>query len=252
MGKGFERISTGIKGFDELIGGGIPKGHKVLISGAPGTGKSIFCMQVLYNCAKKLGNVLYVTFEQKEEDVIKQMERFGWNIHDVSGKFRVVALDSGEPDVIEDLKKAVTIEKYDMVVVDSLASLVANPMDPSKMGPGFSFEQVVNTVVPMPMDAEIMNRIKVKLAIECVKDTNTTPLFISETVEGTPGYSRDTISEFLCDGVVLMHYLGVGSSEFRSMQVMKMRLTDHEKGTILFDIGKNGIELRKREEFVKR
>ncbi|MDD5148397.1 MAG: ATPase domain-containing protein, partial [Candidatus ainarchaeum sp.] len=46
-----ERIPTGIKGFDELIEGGLPKGSVTLVAGTPGTGKSIFCSQIAYNNA---------------------------------------------------------------------------------------------------------------------------------------------------------------------------------------------------------
>jgi len=44
-----ERIVTGIAGLDEILGGGIPKRNVVLLSGGPGTGKSIFGQQYLYN-----------------------------------------------------------------------------------------------------------------------------------------------------------------------------------------------------------
>ncbi|MEM4889958.1 MAG: ATPase domain-containing protein, partial [Thermosphaera sp.] len=42
-----ERIKTGIPGFDEILNGGIPKRNVVLLSGGPGTGKSIFSAQFL-------------------------------------------------------------------------------------------------------------------------------------------------------------------------------------------------------------
>ncbi|MBN1941181.1 MAG: hypothetical protein JW772_03285, partial [Candidatus Diapherotrites archaeon] len=72
-----------------------------------------------------------------------------------------------------------------------------------------------------------------------------TALLTSEKVEDAPGISRDTISEFLCDNILMLHYLGVGSVEFRSMRILKMRLSNHEKHVINYSISDKGIVLEK-------
>ena len=61
-----KRVATGLKGFDKLIEGGLPSGSLTLVSGNPGTGKSIFCMQTAFNIAKKGSAALYISFEQTE------------------------------------------------------------------------------------------------------------------------------------------------------------------------------------------
>jgi len=59
---------TGIKGFDELVQGGFPEGSSTLITGSPGTGKSIFGLQYIYNGAVKYKERgLYLTFEQRKK-----------------------------------------------------------------------------------------------------------------------------------------------------------------------------------------
>ena len=63
-----KRIETGIIGFDGLIKGGFPIASTVLLTGSPGTGKTIFGLQYLYNGALKFREKgLYVTFEQTED-----------------------------------------------------------------------------------------------------------------------------------------------------------------------------------------
>ena len=57
-----ERIATGIKGFDALVQGGLPKGSASLVAGAPGTGKTIFCLQALFNNALAGKNCLFFSF----------------------------------------------------------------------------------------------------------------------------------------------------------------------------------------------
>ena len=53
-----DRVKTGVSGFDELVEGGIPKGFNVLITGLPGTGKTIFGLQYLYTGLKNGENGL--------------------------------------------------------------------------------------------------------------------------------------------------------------------------------------------------
>ena len=71
-----ERLPTGIKGFDELVEGGLPSNYSVLVTGAPGTGKSIFALQTLYNNAVAGRSGLYVVFGGKSsENVLREEAR---------------------------------------------------------------------------------------------------------------------------------------------------------------------------------
>jgi archaellum biogenesis ATPase FlaH len=45
------RVATKIKGFDQLVEGGFPKGSSIMVRGSTGTGKTIFCLQYLYQGA---------------------------------------------------------------------------------------------------------------------------------------------------------------------------------------------------------
>ena len=78
---GVRRIRTGIKGFDKLIQGGFPEASTILLTGSPGTGKTIFGLQFLYNGAARFRDKgLYVTFEQTERALLEQANLFGWNL----------------------------------------------------------------------------------------------------------------------------------------------------------------------------
>ena len=60
-----KRIPAGISGFDELTGGGFPENFVILLAGTPGTGKSIFSLEYIYNGATKFNeNGAYITLEQ--------------------------------------------------------------------------------------------------------------------------------------------------------------------------------------------
>ena len=74
-------------------------------------------------------------------------------------------------------------------------------------------------------------------------------LLTSELYEEEKRLSADGISEFITDGVLVLHYLGVGSTQFRSMQIRKMRYSDHQKEYLSYAIQQSGIELKEEATF---
>ncbi|MEM0021069.1 MAG: KaiC domain-containing protein [Fervidicoccaceae archaeon] len=71
-----ERLSTGIKSFDELIEGGIPRGFFISIVGEPGTGKTIFSLHFAWEGIRSNDRVIYVTTEESRESIIAQARQF--------------------------------------------------------------------------------------------------------------------------------------------------------------------------------
>ena len=72
--KSFERIKTGIKEFDHMIGGGIVPGSLTLLGGAPGIGKSTLMLQIS-GALSKVGTVLYISGEESLSQVKSRAER---------------------------------------------------------------------------------------------------------------------------------------------------------------------------------
>lgn len=70
------RVSLGIKLLDDGLEGGVPKGNWVVITGEPGTGKSILCMHYAYAGLVAGDPVIYVTTEAEFRDVVRQARQF--------------------------------------------------------------------------------------------------------------------------------------------------------------------------------
>src|SRR3989338_2851254 len=73
-----EFVKTGIEGFDQLLEEGIPRSSSLLVAGGPGTGKTIFCLQLIANACRNGRKAIYISFEENEENLKKHMTDFGW------------------------------------------------------------------------------------------------------------------------------------------------------------------------------
>jgi len=235
-------MATGIKGFDNLIEGGLPEGSVTLVAGTPGTGKSIFCAEIAYNAAAKGKKCLYLDLEQKAEHLANQLADFGFNLSKTKGNLKIVAIDSSSPSIIENISNELSKAKYDVIVLDSIESII-NSSAVMEKDNKMSMEQISDCVLPTVTDHKSIGRLKLRKIFANLTDTNATIFIVGEKVEGAQGLSRDTISEFLCDNIISMNYFGVGAVDFRSLQIRKMRRSEHEKGFVLFKISETGVSI---------
>ena len=74
---------TDIPGVDKILGNqGIPRGHSILISGGPGSGKTTFAIQFLYKGITEHSEPgLYITLDENPEDIKKNMSKYGWDLY---------------------------------------------------------------------------------------------------------------------------------------------------------------------------
>src|SRR5581483_6191504 len=79
-----ERISTGIEGLDDILGGGLPRGHLYLIEGDPGTGKTTLALQFLMAGAHNNEPALYVTLSESESELMTVAKSHNWSLKGVS------------------------------------------------------------------------------------------------------------------------------------------------------------------------
>jgi circadian clock protein KaiC len=77
-------VKTGIKGLDELLSGGIPRGNIVLLEGTAGTGKTTLGVEFIYRGIVESGEPgLVVLFEVSPEKVARDAAGFGWNLSEL-------------------------------------------------------------------------------------------------------------------------------------------------------------------------
>jgi KaiC/GvpD/RAD55 family RecA-like ATPase len=129
------RLPTYVSGFDEALGGGIPEGHIVLISGGPGTMKTSLAYSIMHNNAVRNGHLgLYISLEQSRESLLAHVRGLGMERGEDGDGVSILDLatlrkrmDSGE-QVWQDFFKMYTqsIKRsfdYDILALDSLDAL---------------------------------------------------------------------------------------------------------------------------------
>ncbi len=240
-----ERIPLGVKNFDRLIEGGLPKGTATLLSGAPGTGKTIFCLQALYYNAQQGKNCLFVSFEQPAEQIKEQMKQFGWNHDSVASRFKLLATDYSDPSFFGQLMNEVKTRAFDVIAIDSLASVILDPFEVFG-SPEFGIAKMLKTATALPIDAHTLSRLKAKKIIEAVKGSGATSLLIGEAPKGAidGGYSQDRVSDFLCDAVIVLSHNPTMGPANRTLTLEKMRLTRIDDLIHPIQITPTGIEIR--------
>lgn len=236
------RIKTGIEGLDNLIDGGFPKGSFAVVTGGPGTGKTIFALQFLANGAQKYDEKgLFITVEQSAEDVVSQAKQFGWDFNQLenNGKIKIVSLIGKMPfeeSTMQEIKNFIQENHYDRIVFDSVTSLLNAP---------FSKYSIVDHADRglQPHALSEMSRANVTNFIDFIKKQGITTVGISQKLEGMPGNTIDNVSEFKADGLLVLNSTTVGKNVNRTIQVKKMRKTKIDAIPRNFDFTDNGILL---------
>ena len=125
-----ELTKTGIDGLDEILNGGIVKYSTTLVSGNPGSGKSVLGLEYIYNGVELFDERgIYLSFEENAKDLRQAAESLGfenWQTHVDNGDIKVydkqVLLRENEFSAsLELLLEELSTGNYDRLVLDSLS-----------------------------------------------------------------------------------------------------------------------------------
>lgn len=242
-----KRVPTAIKGFDELIQGGLPEGAVTLLIGTPGTGKTLFTLEYAHNGAVKFKEKsLYITLEQSLDDIREQARQIGLDLKtaEKAGTLTLmhIPIHSFNTESINEIKKEVQKKGIKRLVIDSLSTLSVNApvYTPIK---DIALRDIMNYKAffsPPVLGDFVVKRFIYGFLYE-VKQLGCTTLVTSEAPEKGEFLSRDTVSEFIADGILLLNFEAMGGEFSRSLLVRKMRGTKADEDIHPLEITDKGI-----------
>ena len=210
------RVRTHIPGLDEILYGGIPERNIVLVSGGPGTGKSIMGKQFLYNGLIRGEPGVFVALEEHPVAVRRSFAHFGWDIakYERDGSFAIVdAFTAG-------IGSAAQREKYLVKDVDNVNSLME--VLRQAIRDTNAKRVVIDSVSTLYLNKPPMARHIVMLLKRVVSGLGNTALFISQVSAGERGFGGPGV-EHAVDGIIRLDLDEVQGDLYRSIMVWKMR-----------------------------
>lgn len=227
-----ERVKTGVKGLDEMLGGGFLRDTANLIEGAPGTGKTTLGMQFIYNGIVQADEPgLIITFEEFPQQYYRDAAAFGWDFKELEKK-GLLKIIMTSPEVsrmdIESVGGMIETCIAQMgarrVVVDSMTHFTRLTQDPIELrGVEFNF----------------INALKREGLTSIL--TRESPVLLGES-------PQDDNLGFVVDSYLMLRYVEIESAIRKALLVLKMRGSDHAKDIRQFDVTDRGIEVQSKFE----
>jgi circadian clock protein KaiC len=235
-----ERIKSGVIGLDDKIQGGLIKGSVNFITGKTGTGKTAFCASYLYAGVIAGEKGLYVTTEEREEDIkadIKSM--FEWDFEEFE-RNKMIKFLSIKPEIPTKMITGEDVSKIVKLYMYELASQIEKAIKSFK-----AKRLVVDSVslVELFIKDEYLRKIALMQLIDRLKELGITSLLTGAIPEGQEVLSTTGIIEFLTDSVIKLDFVPVAEEFKRTLTVRKMRRTDHSILIHPFEITKEGVKI---------
>ncbi len=226
QGLPIERLKSGVKGLDEILGGGLVKASVTVFAGAPGAGKTTLAQQICFNNAtKETKTIIFQTLSEPSAKTMRYMGQF--KFFDISKiNQSVFYLDlgailrkSGFDAAIKTFTDEVRKLSPKLVIIDSFKV----------------FEDFAGS-------REELRKLSYDISVQLMA-WEVTAFLLGEyseyDLEHSPLFS-------LVDGIIGMKAINASGDAQRGLRVLKMRGAKHLRDAHPFDINENGVEMRKR------
>jgi circadian clock protein KaiC len=226
------RLATGVEGFDDILGGGLPAGHLYLVEGNPGTGKTTLALQFLLAGIQQEERVLYVTLSESKRELEEVARSHGWSTDALHIFEMTPSVDDLSPEA-----QYTVFHPSEVELADTVSAILANvdSMQPQRL--------VFDSLSELRMLAR--DPLKYRRQILALKrhfsDKNCTVLLLDDrTAEG----NQDLQLQSIAHGVVIMQSL---ERDFgikrRRVEVRKLRGSAYREGFHDYTIKTGGIAI---------
>jgi len=239
---GIEKIPTGIKGLDEVMKGGFPKGRATLIKGPTGAGKTVFLNSFIYlGITRYQENGVYVTFEETPDDIAKNVVSFGWNYAELVEKGQLAFVDVSPTDVIIE-----TSSNYDFTPLFRRIEHAIRKVNAKRVAID-CIDAFFTRFTNKDAVRSTLNQIATYL-----KEMGVTTFISGEQTSDVGKQTRYGVEEYVSDAVLELDLIKGQQQYIRTIFVRKIRGTDYINGLMEFDITEHGLEVYPKIPIRKR
>lgn len=228
---GIAKAPTGIDGFDELTGGGLPAGRPTLVCGGAGCGKTLFSTTFLVNGATRFNEPgVFVSFEERAEDLIQNVASLGYNLDQLIAEGRI-AIDHVRVERTE-------IEETGEYDLEGLFIRLGFAID--SIGAKRVVLDTIETLFGGLSNATIL-RSELRRLFGWLKDRGVTAIITGERGEGQ--LTRHGLEEYVSDCVILLDNRVNDQISTRRLRVVKYRGSSHGANEYPFLIDDLGVSV---------
>ncbi len=225
-----ELIKTGVPGLDQVLKGGLRRNSSILVTGAPGTGKTILALQFVYYGARDYNeNGIFITTEESLDDIRQFARNLGMDVTSMENKGKIffvqkpiVALRGGLSSV-KGLVDAIKKNNVKRVALDSL--IFFEYLYPRFNGNKMEFRR------------------QVLMFMQQLKKAGTTFLAVSERAVTDLDRLTYDMMDFVFEGFIVLSRIRKGSYFERVLTVAKIRGQDHSLDVYPVTIGNDGLKV---------
>lgn len=224
------RINAGIPKFEDLSRGGLFELSSTLIAGNTGTGKTLFGLSFIVEGAKNGEPGIISTFEDSPAELRRYATSLGLELEKLE-KQGLIRIIYTPPSEINACRHTIELRNY----IQEMGAKRALLDDIS----GFDYV----------FDTQIAKREHIANMIRLFKNMGVTSMFISGNMAAGSNILQSEIPiSSLVDVLILLRHMDIGKEIRKTMAILKMHGTDHEKHLISYDITSEGINIG---EFLK-
>ncbi len=237
------KLPTGIGGFDEITDGGIPRHRTTLVTGGPGSGKTVFALQSLVYGASGKGEAgMFVAFEESTAQIVANAGTFGWDINALRRKKKLFFLDARlAPE---------TVRAGEFDLTGMLGILEAKASEIGAKQIVFDGIDVLLSLLDDPaLERRELYRIRDWLSRTGLTGVITQKAGADPDQEGgelNADTQRYNHLQFMVDCVVILRHKVVNGTAFRTLRVMKYRGSGFSGDEFPITVGADGMLLTHR------
>lgn len=210
-----EKSPTGITGFDDISGGGLPQGRPTLLAGHAGSGKTLFALEFVLHGIEKFDEPgVFVSFEETPKELAVNFGSLGFDLgrHQSENRLRILHIDLDPHELIE-------AGEYDL---DGLFLRLGAAID--AIGARRIALDAVENLFSAFADLRIL-RSEFRRLMDWLKSKGITAVITTE--RGTHSITRHGLEEYIADCVVALDNRVEGQLATRRLRIVKYRGSSH-------------------------